>query len=194
MRKTIAIALILTVLLTGCAAPTTDTNRPTQSQQRENVGYALGNTMPAIAVTTVDEDTLSLYDLLEEKKLVVLNFWFADCIWCVREFPVMELAYQRYQSDVEILALNPSDPTSVIEDFRQEHSLSFSVAVCTRDTVMSFGVSGYPTSVFIDRYGKICLIHSGAITDPSVFYEVFDYFTADDYESRSFQSISQLPV
>lgn len=192
MRKIMAIGLALTLLLTGCAAQAPEAPRPQQPQQ-ENVGYALGNTMPAISVTTIDGDTLDLYDVLEEKKLVVLNFWFADCIWCVREFPVMELAYQRYQSDVEILALNPADTAPVIEEFRDEHSLSFPVSVCSRDTVMSFGVSGYPTSVFIDRYGKICLIHSGAITDASVFYRVFDHFTAENYESRSYQSISALP-
>ena len=86
--------------------------------------------MPELTVTTVGGETLTLSRLLEQKKLVVLNFWFADCIWCIREFPVMEASYQQYRDEAEILALNPYDSAETIDRFQQEHSLSFPMALC----------------------------------------------------------------
>lgn len=154
--------------------------------------YRAGDEMFDLSVTAVDGQSYTVAELLQEKELVVLNFWFADCGWCVKEFPVMEVAYQQYRDSVEILALNPTDDTARIEAFQQEHSLSFPMASCSRDTAIAFGINGYPTSVFIDREGKICLVHSGAVTDTTVFYDLFDYFTAEDYGSKALGSITDV--
>ena len=148
--------------------------------------------MPELTVTTAQGETLALSELLQQKKMVVLNFWFADCIWCIREFPVMEVAYQKYKQDAEILALNPYDPQQHIPAFQQEHSLSFPMASCSRDLAVTFGVNSYPTSVVIDREGKICLIHTGAITESRVFDKLFATFTAEDYTSKVYHSINEL--
>ncbi len=153
--------------------------------------YRAGDEMFDLTVTA-DGKNYTVSQLLEEKDLVVLNFWFADCGWCVKEFPVMEVAYQQYRDKVEILALDPIDETSRIDAFKTEHSLSFPMTSCSRDTALAFGVNGYPTSVFIDRNGTICLIHSGAITDTAVFNKLFDHFTAEDYETTILDSLSQL--
>ena len=66
------------------------------------------------------------------------------------------------------------------------------MAPCGRDLALAFGVSGYPTSVFIDREGRISLIHAGAITDSNVFYQVFEHYTGEDYVSKSYVSISEI--
>ncbi|MBE6924860.1 MAG: TlpA family protein disulfide reductase [Ruminococcaceae bacterium] len=160
---------------------------PTTSSQ-----YRAGDEMFDLSVTTIDGESCTVADILKEKKLVVLNFWFADCGWCIKEFPAMEVAYQQYREDIEILALNPVDDTDRMDSFRQEHSLSMPIASCSRDTALAFGINGYPTSVFIDRDGKIALIHSGAITDTAVFYKAFDYFTAEDYRHEPLRNINQL--
>jgi hypothetical protein len=54
------------------------------------------------------------------------------------------------------------------------------------------GVTGYPTSVFIDRDGVVCLIHAGAITNSDDFYKIFETFTADDYQRKIYRSIDEL--
>ena len=104
----------------------------------------------------------------------------------------MEVSYQEYKQDLEILALNPYDSRSVIEAFQQEHSLSFPMSGCSQDLVMAFGINSYPTSVVIDREGTVCLIHSGAITDVRVFDQLFETFTAEDYTPRLYHSITDL--
>lgn len=196
MIKRICAMLVLTMLLTGCTGGdggyTEAFTLPAATQSMDDVFPGLGGVMPEMTVTTTEGEELTLSELLKEKKLVVLNFWFADCIWCRKEFPVMELAYQRYQEDVEIIALNPVDPVNAIEVFRKDGALSFPMAECPRSWVVEMGVRSYPTSVFIDRDGVVCLIHAGAITDAEVFYDVFETFTADDYQRKIYRSIDEL--
>lgn len=196
MMKRILILLLLVVLLTGCAGKgngyTEGITVPTVTQNMSAVFPGLGGVMPEMTVTTTEGETLTLSALLKEKKLVVLNFWFADCTWCRKEFPVMELAYHRYQEDVQIIALNPVDPTEAVEVFRKDSGLSFPMAVCPRSWVVEMGITSYPTSVFIDRDGVVCLIHAGAITNSDTFYDIFETFTADDYQRKIYFSIDEL--
>ena len=190
----LSLALLLIGCLTACGTSERNTAASTQSSTVAPFDGSpeLGDTMPELTFTTAEGETVSLSQLLGEKKLVVLNFWFANCTWCLREFPVMEVAYQRYQQDVEILAVNPVDSASDIRAFREEKAYSFPMAPCSRELALSFGVTGYPTSVFIDREGTICLIHTGAITDVSVFDRVFETFTADDYQQKLYKSVEEL--
>ena len=193
--KLVCTVLALSVLFSGCASGNTTETEPTtapQSDAQLSGPLALGDQMPELTVTTVGGEKLTLSRLLEQKKLVVLNFWFADCIWCIREFPVMEASYQQYRDEAEILALNPYDSAETIDRFQQEHSLSFPMALCSRDLTMAFGVTGYPTSVVIDRNGTVCLIHPGAITEKAVFDRLFATFTAEDYTTRLYHSVNDL--
>lgn len=191
--KILCAALSLVIILTGCAVkdPSASNSNATQNTQLSDA-LTLGSQMPELTVTTAQGETLVLSELLQQKKMVVLNFWFADCIWCIREFPVMEVAYQSHKQDVEILALNPFDSDEAIAAFQEDHSLSFPMAHCTRDLAMAFGIGSYPTSVIIDRDGRICLMHTGAITESQVFDKLFETFTADDYTPRVYQSINDI--
>ena len=199
MKQHVAALLALLLVLTlsaGCAGEQNgNTEDLTSSDVTQNAlrDYSgLGSVMPEMTVTTADGEVLALSALLEEKKLVVLNFWFEDCPWCLREFPVMELAYQRYKEDVEIIALNPVDSGEAVSAFQEKSALSFPMAACPRSWAVEMGISGYPTSVFIDRDGVVCLIHAGAITDTETFYTLFETFTAQDYQRRIYNRISEL--
>jgi thiol-disulfide isomerase/thioredoxin len=191
------IALVLPVLLlVGCGeVENLETEVPTSSETTAPTiptALTLGGTAPDLTFTDGAGEQISLYGLLKEKKLVVLNFWFADCGWCRREFPVMELAYQRYREDVEILAIDPYDSAAEIADFQKENSLSFPMLQCSEELAIALGVNGYPTSVLIDAEGKISLIHAGAITDTEIFNRLFETYTASDYRSRVYNSIYEI--
>jgi peroxiredoxin len=195
MKKYVRLFAAVTVLLllAGCGRETLPEASQAPSLNQQLTGpLSLGDAMPDLTVTTAKGETLTLSELLQQKKVVVLNLWYADCIWCIREFPVMEVAYQRYREDVEILALNPFDSAADIAAFQQEHSLSFPMASCSRDLAMALGVNGYPTSVVVDRDGVICMIHPGAVTDVEVFNRLFDTFTADDYSRKLYRGMADL--
>ena len=194
MKRRLLSVILLLFLLAGCAAdgaPQPTTN-PAPETGLPQTFPGLGGTMPGMTFHTAQGETLTLSALLEEKELVVLNYWFQDCPWCLVEFPIMEVAYQQYRQDVEIVALNPVDGAQSIKAFQDKKSLSFPMAACPRSWAVEAGVSGYPTSIFIDRDGVVCLIHPGAITTTNAWHTLFEAFTGDDYERKIYNSINDL--
>lgn len=202
--RLLTVLTVAALLFTGCAekkseqmkestiAQGSETGEVPQQSQPLPTAINLGDRMPDLTFTDVLGNNISLNTLLQEKELVVLNFWFADCVWCRREFPVMEVAYQNFREDVEILALNPYDSEETIAAFREESSLSFPMISCSQDLAMAFGVNGYPTSVCIDREGTVSLIHSGAITDSTLFNQLFQAYTASDYHSEVYNHLNEI--
>lgn len=145
----------------------------------------LGDVMYDFTITTPDGEKIQLSELLKEKKLVVLNFWYTNCSWCVKEFPVMAEAYESYKDDVEILALDPmNEGAEAVKAFKTTNNLPFVMAECPTSWSNVFGITGYPTSVFIDQYGVICCVEAGAITSLRPFVSAFEHFTAKDYEQK----------
>ncbi len=144
----------------------------------------LGDVMYDFTVMQPDGTEIKLSEVLKKKKLVMLNFWYTTCSWCMEEFPIMDEVYKEYKDDIEIIALNPMEDNSVVKSFMAQQKFAFPMAACPSSWANTFNVTGYPTSVFIDRYGVICAVEAGAITSKRPFVCAFDHFTAEDYKQK----------
>ena len=163
-----------------------------QGENLADGSFGVGDVIYDFTVTDIGGNKLTLSELLKEKKLVMLNFWYTTCTWCLTEFPVMDEVYGDYSDEVAIIALNPMEGDDAIKSFALDMPLSFPMAACPSSWAASFGIQGYPTSVFIDRYGTVCLVESGAIKSKRPFLSVFDHFTADEYQQKLCTSIGDL--
>lgn len=114
-------------------------------------------------------ETLSMSDL--SGRPVVLNFWFPSCPPCVAEMPHFEEAYQRFKSDgvafvgVQLLGLDSAEDG---QRFVERLGVSYALGADERDGVFGeivkdYGVSGFPTTVFIDRNHRIRRTWTGAL-------------------------------
>ena len=168
----------------GNSARITLTSALIKDESLSGATLGLGDVMYDFNVLTPDGETVSLSQMLCEKKMVLLNFWYTTCTWCVTEFPFMEAAYQTYGEDAGIIALDPFDEDAAIKSFQTDMGLTFPMAKCPSAWSSTFGVSGYPTSIVVDRYGVICLMVSGAIPSERAFMSIFEHFTAEDYEQK----------
>lgn len=153
-----------------------------KGQDLSNASLSVGDGMYDITVTTVDGEKVTLSELLQEKDMVMLNFWYISCYWCDYEFPYMASAYNNYNEDVEIIALNWYDNQASIVEYKTNEQLPFKVAQCAWSWANAFGINGYPTSIIIDRYGMICAIEPGAMTSEEEFNSVFERYIGDDYQ------------
>ncbi len=147
----------------------------------------LGDVMYDFTVSKLDGTEFTLSEVLKEKKLVMLNFWYSTCGPCVSEFPIISDVYETYKDDVEIVALNNLIMDQTVENvkaFQNTTNLPFVVATCPSSWSNTFSISGYPTSVFVDRYGVICAIEVGAVTSKRPWVCAFDHFTAEEYEQK----------
>ena len=143
-------------------------------------------------VTKPDGSQVKLSNVLKEKKVAILNFWYTTCTCCVQEFPLMQAAYAQYSGDAAIIALDPLDSTDNVKAFQSYMGLTFDMAACPNSWASAFNVQGYPTTIVVDRYGKICLVEVGAVLDEEVWFKLFEHFTADDYEQVLLRSAYNL--
>ena len=170
----------------GSTAAITLTSALISGESLSGATLGLGDVMYDFSVTTPAGDTVTLSEIFKEKEMVMLNFWFSTCGPCANEFPYMEEAYQTYKDKMEIIAMSPSyyDTDSSVAAYQQSMGLSFPMAVCNDNWPSAFGVTGYPTSIVVDRYGVICLIETGSVTSLTPFDSVFKHFTAEDYQQK----------
>lgn len=165
-----------------------------QDTDLTGVRYKLGDIMRDFKFTTTEGKEFQLSEVLKEKKAVLINFWYSTCGPCVNEFPYMQSAYEKYSDDIAVIALN-NYPTDTLEDvklFKQNMGLTFDVAKDYTTLGSAFNVTGYPTSIMVDRYGTICLIEVGGLTSEKPFVAVFDHFSAVNYEQQLLNSIDEL--
>ncbi|MBE6923639.1 MAG: redoxin domain-containing protein [Ruminococcaceae bacterium] len=145
----------------------------------------LGDVMYDFTVKTSAGEEITLSKVLAENKMVLLNFWYSTCGPCVNEFPYMNEGYNLYKDKGgAVIAINPMDDANTVANFKGSMALDFNMASCPATWSQIFNVTGYPTSLVIDRYGVICLIEVGGITNLSPFTSIFEYFTADDYQQK----------
>lgn len=161
----------------------------------DTVQYSLGDAVMDFSVTTPDGEKLVLSELLQKKKAVVLNFWYLNCAPCKMEFPHMQQGYEQLSNDIAVLALNPYDGTDAeVADFQADNGYTFTMAKSDSRWGKIMKIQSYPTTVVIDRYGNICLIHNGMITETQTFLNMVNYFISDDYEQAFFRSVGQIPT
>ncbi len=145
----------------------------------------LGDVMYDFTITECGGEKVTLSDVLKEKEMVLLNFWFEKCDPCRTEFPYMNEAYQMYQDKAAVIAMNPLDGTTEsVAAYKANMGLTFDMAACPASWSAVFGITAYPTTVVVDRYGVICLIEAGSIQSLSPFTSIFQHFTGDDYQQK----------
>ncbi len=155
--------------------------------------YKLGDVICDFTLTASDGNEYKISELLKEKKVVVLNFWFMNCGPCRMEFPYLQQAYEEYSDEIEVLALNPIDGTDeTVSEFANELGLTFPMSACSPEWEKCMKLNAYPTTVVIDRYGTISMIHKGSITEKEIFTTIFDFYTSDDYVQTTVRNISEI--
>lgn len=133
-------------------------------EDHSKANYKAGSIMGDFTLTDTDGNSYTLSMLLQEKKLVILNFWFVNCGPCKAEFPYFEAVYQKYAQDVQLLTLNHLDTEAQIEQLREQMGVTFPMIHENIGMQAGFDIIAYPTTVFIDETGKILRIKVGDFT------------------------------
>ena len=152
--------------------------------------YELGDVMYDFTLTDVDGNSYTLSEVLKSKDMVMLNFWYINCTFCCKEFPYINSAYNKYKDEIEIFAINDYDSAKDIKDFRDRFTSPLDMPLIEHTSgsggldLSKFPSHGYPTTVIIDRYGVVCMIEVGAITNEETWNDLFEYFTQEDYKQK----------
>lgn len=129
---------------------------------------------PDFTLKDLDGNTVTLSDY--EGKIVILNFWAEWCVYCVEEMPDFNTLNKELEEsgDAVILAINVQDSRKVVQDFLAENNLDLKVLMDEDGAIAStYGVSGYPTTFFINPDSSVYGYISGK-TDLETLHIVID--------------------
>ncbi|MDE7164044.1 MAG: carboxypeptidase regulatory-like domain-containing protein [Clostridiales bacterium] len=162
---------------------------PPAANSNEPPTYVTGDIIHDYTFTTPYEvdgarKDYSIAELLKTKQAVVINNWGTKCSWCVKEMPAMEEVYAKYKDRIELLAIsnyNGGDTESTIINYRAANDYSFPMMRDTNSFVLRFGITNFPTTIIIDRYGAIAHIESGAIPDAEIWDRLISRYVGDNY-------------
>lgn len=154
----------------------------------------LGSIMFDFTLTDTEGTSYTLSELLKEKKAVVLNLWYTNCQPCKMEFPYLQQAYDVYSGDVAVLAIDPvaEDSDAAIAEFKTSNNLTLPMAKVDTKWAEQVGNIAYPTTIVIDRYGMVALMHTGSVDNAKTFKDAFAFFAAEHYVQTTVDAISTL--
>ena len=113
-----------------------------------------GRPAPTTSFTAFDGTHVSLADLAGTP--IVLNFWASNCTSCITEMPTLEQAHQRYGDRVRFVGLDTAEGEALGRAFADQRKVSYTLGSDpSGDIFKSFGASLLPTTVLIDRTGKV---------------------------------------
>jgi thiol-disulfide isomerase/thioredoxin len=118
-----------------------------------------GRPAPAWSLTGLDGKNHSLKDY--RGKVVILDFWYRGCPWCIRAMPQLNELAQQYQGKpVAVIGMNIDKDTADARFVVEKLRLSYT-NVLARGEDKSYRVQGFPTLYVIDAKGVIRDIHVG---------------------------------
>lgn len=190
--RSFVVAAGLVLLLAGCtgADPLAQ-----QYQDGSGQGYISGDGTLEVAPAQrgepigfegegVDGQAISSDDFAGE--VAVLNFWYANCPPCRVEAPFLAELSAEYD-DVAFLGVNTADDAAVARLFEEENGITYPSILDARTASVQLAFAGagavapnaVPTTLVLDREGRVAARISGVIKDPSILASMLDTVLAE---------------
>lgn len=104
-------------------------------------------------------------------KWVVIDFWGSWCGWCIKGFPQLKEAYQKYGDKLVIIGVDCQDSEQAWRDAVKKYELPWVNVYNDQqggELLTAYGVQGFPTKAIVNPEGKLVDLTTGE--DPS-FYD-----------------------
>jgi peroxiredoxin len=131
------------------------------AQGRAQAAPAPGQSAPDFALRSVDGQNLRLRE--QRGHVVMLNFWATWCAPCREEMPQLSRLHDKYRSaGLVLLGVNVDDDTRNAAGVATKLGVKFPVLLDADKQVSKlYELSAMPSTVLIDRDGKLRYMHKG---------------------------------
>jgi len=178
-KRNIMIVVIVSVLNIGLLVLlATQLLTPSQSSigSPDTNGAMVGKAAPNLTLIIPNGTVGSTQKIAMSRykgKPVVLNFWASWCEPCNAEAPFLRKNVPAMQAQgVQFISIDAGESPGMIDAFNQKYNITYPSVQDTTTTATSvdYGVTSFPTSVFIDRNGVIRVMRSNTLDDVSLKY------------------------
>ena len=152
-----------------------------------STSYSVGEIIRDFVFTDCYGNSYKLSETLETKKAVILNFWYTTCGPCRDEFPAIQQAYNA-NNQVEFFGFCSTyqgDTNTSVAEYKKNNNLdSLHLGIDNIGLANNFGVTAFPTTVIVDRYGLIAYKSTGSETSVSAWNSLLSSFTSENYSQN----------
>lgn len=178
MMKSIKLPALLVCLLLFAAACSSENSKKSDSsnQQASTENESELREAPDFQVTTIEGDTLSLQQSLNNDKPMVVYFTASWCPICAKNWPALSEVYPEYKDKLNMVAISidPSDTKEVMEKLAAEENFTYPTTWGHPDIMMDFGVESQATTVGINREGFIAFQKNKTALSADEYRSLFD--------------------
>jgi cytochrome c biogenesis protein CcmG, thiol:disulfide interchange protein DsbE len=154
------VAVVVVVLVGAVVAAVLLTSGGKKAETARGARQAPGFTLPSLQD---GKGSISLASFRGTPVLV--NFWATWCTPCVQEMPMLEAAHAKWGSKVQFVGIDRQDYKPDALAFAQKTRVTYPLASDPNATLDgAYRLRGMPTSVFIDRDGRIVDQVTGPVT------------------------------
>jgi len=146
----------------------------TEAAQEEAASQSIV-TAPDFEVTTLEGETISLQNSLDEGKPVVVYFTASWCPTCARNWPVLSEVYPEFEDRLTLVAISidPTDTEAVMRELAANKGFRFPSTKGHPEIMVDFGVESQATTVGVSRDGTIAFTRPGQALTADQFRELF---------------------
>jgi len=138
-----------------------------------NIGYAENETLSFI-LPDADNQLVNFEDY--RGKVVVLHFWATWCPYCKKLQPGLEKLVNEYNGDVVLLGVSfKEDPDATPQQALLDRGLEFRTLLKGDELAKSIGIKGTPTTVFVDKQGKMISFTNTANAEAPVIRDSIEH-------------------
>ncbi len=153
------------------------------AQQTQEISQSTQNNNPVAPDFTLKDlngNDVKLSDY--NGKIVILNFWAVWCKYCLIEMPDFNELNKELEkeNDVVILAINSQESLEKVNEYLSSSNIDLKVLLDQDGAVtQTYGVTGFPTTFFINRDGTLYTYISG-MTDKKTLTEVISKIKSEE--------------
>ena len=99
----------------------------------------------------------------QQGDIMLLNFWASWCGPCIQEMPALDKLAQKYQAlGVQVWGVNVENDSAAAKAYLNKVQVSFPILFDLDNSVSkAYQVNAMPTTVILDKDGKVRAVHRG---------------------------------
>lgn len=125
-----------------------------EKHEERTFGDELKKGAPAVDIKVVDlnGNEATLNDILSGDELTQLDFFQTTCKFCIQAMP--DLVELDKRDDVRVVLVDVGESVETVKEFMKKQEIALPVVVDeSGEVAQKYFISGFPTSVFIDKDG-----------------------------------------